>query len=46
MAYITTIRYDGTLNGEPWLIYKYPDEQFLSGTRLVEIVRASCRERV
>lgn len=35
MAYITTIRYDGTLNGEPWLIYKYPDEQFLSGTRLV-----------
>lgn len=35
MANVTTIRYDGMQNGEPWLIYKYPVEQFSSGTRLV-----------
>lgn len=35
MAYITTITFDGNQDGEPWLIYKYPSEQFAEGTRLV-----------
>ncbi len=35
MTYVTTIKFDGNQNGEPWLIYKYPGEQFVPGTRLV-----------
>ena len=35
MAIIDRIKYDGTLNGPQWLIYKYPSEQFVLGSQLI-----------
>ncbi len=35
MAIIDRIKYDGTSNGSPWLIYKYPSEQFVFGSQLI-----------
>lgn len=35
MALIDRIKYDGNPNGAPWLVYKYPSEQFVLGSQLV-----------
>lgn len=35
MAIIDRIKYDGPANGQPWLIYKYPSEDFVLGSQLI-----------
>ena len=35
MAVIDRIKYDGPEEGSPWLIYKYPSEQFVLGSQLI-----------
>lgn len=35
MALIDRIKYDGYQNGSPWLIHKYPSEEFLLGSQLI-----------
>lgn len=35
MALIDRIKYDGNENGKPWLVYKYPNEQFVLGSQLI-----------
>lgn len=35
MAIIDRIKFDGTANGNRWLIYKYPSEQFVLGSQLI-----------
>ena len=35
MALIDRIKYDGYEDGSPWLIYKYPSEQFVLGSQLI-----------
>lgn len=35
MAIIDRIKYDGNPNGAPWLIYKYPSENFVLGSQLI-----------
>lgn len=35
MTVIDRIKYDGPSNGTPWLIYKYPGEQFVLGSQLI-----------
>ena len=34
-AIIDRIKYDGPQNGEPWLVYKYPSEEFVLGSQLI-----------
>ncbi len=35
MAIIDRIKYDGTPDGSPWLLYKYPSESFVVGSQLI-----------
>ena len=35
MALIDRIKYDGYQDGSPWLIYKYPSEEFVLGSQLI-----------
>lgn len=35
MSVIDRIKYDGGTSGEPWLIYKCPNEQFVLGSQLI-----------
>lgn len=35
MAIIDRIKFDGTANGNKWLIHKYPSEQFVLGSQLI-----------
>ncbi len=35
MAIIDRIKYDGTPDGSPWLLYKYPSEEFVVGSQLI-----------
>lgn len=35
MATIDRIKYDGTSDGSPWLLYKYPSEEFVVGSQLI-----------
>lgn len=35
MAIIDRIKYDGPGNATPWLIYKYPNEEFVLGSQLI-----------
>lgn len=35
MAMIDRIKYDGPQNASPWLIYKYPSEEFVLGSQLI-----------
>lgn len=35
MALIDRIKYDGYLDGSPWLIHKYPGEEFVLGSQLI-----------
>lgn len=35
MAIIDRIKYDGPSNATPWLIYKYPNEEFVLGSQLI-----------
>ena len=35
MALIDRIKYDGYKDGSPWLIHKYPGEQFVLGSQLI-----------
>ncbi len=35
MAIIDRIKYDGYKDGSPWLIYKYPGEEFVLGSQLI-----------
>lgn len=35
MAVIDRIKYDGTPDGSPWLLYKYPSEAFVVGSQLI-----------
>ena len=35
MAIIDRIKYDGPNNAAPWLIYKYPSEEFVIGSQLI-----------
>lgn len=34
-ALINRVKYDGPCDGSPWLIYKYPEEDFVYGSQLV-----------
>ena len=34
-ALIDRIKYDGSQNGSPWLVYKYPSEKFVLGSQLI-----------
>lgn len=34
-ALLSRIKYDGPENGEPWLVYKYPGESFVLGSKLI-----------
>lgn len=34
-ALIDRIKYDGSQNGSPWLVYKYPGETFVLGSQLI-----------
>lgn len=35
MALIDRIKYDGYLDGSPWLLHKYPGEEFVLGSQLI-----------
>ena len=35
MAVIDRIKYDGNNNGQPWMVSKYPGEQFVLGSQLI-----------
>ena len=35
MALIDRIKYDGYQNGSPWLVHKYPGEEFVLGSQLI-----------
>lgn len=35
MALVDRIKYDGPRNNQPWLVYKYPSEQFVLGSQLI-----------
>jgi membrane protease subunit (stomatin/prohibitin family) len=35
MAVIDRIKYDGPQDGSPWLVYKYPSEDFVIGSQLI-----------
>ena len=35
MALIDRIKYDGYQDGSPWLIHKYPGEEFVLGSQLI-----------
>lgn len=35
MALIDRIKYDGPGNGQPWVVYKYPSEEFVLGSQLI-----------
>lgn len=35
MALIDRIKFDGMLNGQDWLVYRYPGESFVTGTQLI-----------
>lgn len=35
MALIDRIKYDGNTNGSPWLLHKYPGEEFVLGSQLI-----------
>lgn len=35
MAFIDRIKYDGYQDGSPWLIYKYPSDEFVLGSQLI-----------
>lgn len=35
MAIIDRIKYDGLRNGAPWLIYKFPSDEFVLGSQLI-----------
>lgn len=34
-ALFDRIKYDGPRDGSPWLVYKYPDDQFVLGSQLI-----------
>ncbi|MFR6747537.1 MAG: hypothetical protein ACLUS5_11270 [Roseburia faecis] len=34
-ALINRVKYDDSCDGSPWLIYKYPEEDFVYGSQLV-----------
>ena len=35
MALIDRIKYDGYQDGSPWLIHKFPSEEFVLGSQLI-----------